>query len=158
DLVPRYKEQGYDAESVRQRLAWLEERVGTKLPLIAACAIPTETMRGNIESPIGAAQVPLGIAGPLLVNGPQARGTFYVPLATTEGALVRSYERGMVMLTRAGGVDTYIASDQNVVSPIFRFDSAAEAGQFLAEIPNRLDDLRREAEATTKHGRLKRIE
>ena len=58
---------------------------------------------GNIENFVGAAQVPMGIAGPLLVDGEHARGEFYVPLATTEGTLVASYNRGMKLLhARAG--------------------------------------------------------
>ena len=99
ELVPRFKEQGYSAEDVRRRREWLEQRLGIMLPLIGACAIPTLEMRGNIENPVGAAQIPLGIAGPLRVNGMHANDTFYVPLATTEGAPVRSYERGMAMMT-----------------------------------------------------------
>src|SRR5262249_36669018 len=91
-------------------------------------------------------------------NGEHARGTFYVPMATTEGALVRSYERGMVMLTRAGGVTARIYSDQNVVSAIFSFDDATAAHTFAAELPGHLDALRAQAESTTKHGRLLRIE
>jgi len=158
DLVPRFKEQGYDAESVRKRREWLEEKLGIELPLVGQCAIPTEEMRGNIESPIGAAQMPLGLAGPLLVNGMHAQGTFYVPLATTEGALVRSYERGMVMLTRAGGVAVRVAVDQNVVSPIFRFDSVEEAAAFHAIVPDHFEEFRKAAESTTRHGRLKRVE
>src|SRR5205807_9370502 len=138
---PRFKAQGYDADQVRQRREWLEEKLNLSLPLIASCAIPTDQMRGNIESPIGAAQMPLGIAGPLEINGEAARGTFYVPLATTEGALVRSYERGMVMLTRAGGVSTRIAVDENVVSPVFKFESVEEAHQFTSILPGHLDAL-----------------
>ena len=79
-------------------------------------------MRGNIENPIGAVQVPLGVAGPLLVEGEHASGTFYVPLATTEGALVRSYERGMVAITRAGGATVRLLADENRVSPVFLFE------------------------------------
>ena len=103
-LVPRFSGQGYTEAHLRERREWIERQTGVTLPLVAASAIPAEQMRGNIENPIGSVQMPLGIAGPLLVNGEHAQGTFYVPMATTEGALVRSYERGMVMLTRAGGV------------------------------------------------------
>ena len=76
-------------------------------------SIPTESLRGNIENPIGSAQVPLGVAGPLRVNGEFAEGIYYVPLATTEGALVRSYERGMVVLTRSGGATVRVMVDEN---------------------------------------------
>jgi hydroxymethylglutaryl-CoA reductase (NADPH) len=158
ELVPRFKDQGYGPDQVRERREWLERRVGAAFPLVSACAIPTEQMRGNIENPVGSVQMPLGVAGPLVVNGDHARGAFYVPLATTEGALVRSYERGMVMLTRAGGVTARVLSDQNVVSPIFSFDSVGEAARFAAQLPDHFDALRAEAEATTRHGRLRRVD
>src|SRR5579862_7432146 len=103
ELVPRYKDQGYSETHVRDRREWLQRKTEVDLPLIAACAIPGPAMRGNIENPIGSVQMPVGIAGPILVNGLHAQGAFYVPFATSEGALVRSYERGMVMLTRGGG-------------------------------------------------------
>ena len=157
-LVPRFTGQGYSEAQVRERREWIERLTGVSLPLVGACAIPLEAMRGNIENPIGSVQMPLGIAGPLLVNGEHAQGTFYVPLATTEGALVRSYERGMVMLSRAGGVTVRVYSDQNVVSPIFSFDSVEEAHRFAAGVMDHVDALRSQAEATTRHGRLLRIE
>ncbi|HSL23706.1 MAG TPA: hydroxymethylglutaryl-CoA reductase [Vicinamibacterales bacterium] len=156
--MPRFSAQGYSQEEVRQRRAWVQDQAGVELPLVASCAIPTEQMRGNIENPIGAVQMPLGIAGPLLVHGEHARGMFYVPMATTEGALVRSYERGMVMLTRAGGVTVRVFADENLVSPIFTFESVAEAHRFVAELPRHFDSLRAEAESTTRHGRLLRVE
>src|SRR5437667_11814717 len=62
------------------------------------------TLRGNIENYVGVAQVPIGLAGPLKVNGEYAEGEFYIPMATTEGALVASYNRGMKVLTPSGGV------------------------------------------------------
>ena len=67
-LVPRFTAQGYSPEDVQQRREWVEQQLGTTLPLVASCGIPTETMRGNIENPIGTVQMPLGIAGPLLVH------------------------------------------------------------------------------------------
>jgi hydroxymethylglutaryl-CoA reductase (NADPH) len=158
ELVPRFRAQGYTAADVAQRRLWVEHKTGVHLEHVGACSVPTEQMRGNIENPIGSVQMPVGIAGPLLIRGDQARGTFYVPLATTEGALVRSYERGMVSLTRAGGVTTRIDTDENWMCPIFIFDSVADAGRFVDEVPAQVPVLRREAEATTRHGRLLRIE
>ncbi len=64
---------------------------------------PGETT-GNIEHFLGAAQVPIGLAGPLLINGEYAEGELYVPMATAEGTLVASYNRGMRLLHEAGGV------------------------------------------------------
>jgi hydroxymethylglutaryl-CoA reductase (NADPH) len=158
DLVPRFKAQGYDPEDVQRRREWLEQKLDVRLPLVGACAIPTTEMRGNVENPIGAAQMPLGVAGPLLINGTHANGTFYVPLATTEGALVRSYERGMALLTRAGGVTTRVFADGNVVAPSFFFESVDDAHRFATALPECLEALRAEAQTTTSHGRLERVE
>jgi hydroxymethylglutaryl-CoA reductase (NADPH) len=158
ELVPRFTGQGYQADQVRQRREWLEKKLGVSLAVIGRGAIPTEQMRGNIENPIGTVQIPLGVAGPLLINGTHAQGSFYVPMATTEGALVRSYERGMAMLTRAGGVTTRLFLDENVVCPIFSFDSVDQAASFASALPGHFEALRAEAEATTGHGRLNRID
>lgn len=157
-LVPRFLDQGYREDQVRARRAWVEQTTGASLPLVGACGIPTEEMRGNIENPIGTVQMPLAVAGPMVVRGEHADGTFYVPFATTEGALVRSYERGMVLLSRAGGVTTRVLVDENVVCPTFLFGDVAEAAAFVRELPSHLDALRAEAESTTRHGKLLRVE
>jgi len=158
DLVPRFRAQGYSAADVTRRRLWVEHKTGVRLEHVSACSIPTVQLRGNIENPIGVAQVPLAVAGPLQIRGDHARGTFYVPLATTEGALVRSYERGMVTLTRAGGVATRVAADENRVCPVFLFENVADASRFVEELPEHTPALRTEAESTTRHGRLLRIE
>jgi hydroxymethylglutaryl-CoA reductase (NADPH) len=152
------KQQGYERELVAKRRRWVEEKTGCALKQVGTCSIDTELMRGNIENPIGAVQVPLGVAGPLLVHGEHARGTFYVPLATTEGALVRSYERGMVTLTRAGGVTTRVYLDENRLCPVFFFRDVSEAHDFARQLPLDFESLRQEAESTTRHGKLLRIE
>lgn len=157
-LVPRMRDQGYSADLVGLRREWVEGHTGARLAHVGACTIPTEAMRGNVENPIGAAQVPLGVAGPLRILGEHARGDFYAPLATTEGALVRSYERGMVALTRSGGVTARVLADENRAAPVFVFDDVAEAHRFAAALPDLFGPLRDEAEATTRHGRLVRIE
>jgi len=142
ELVPRMKSQGYSDTYVERRREWLEERNDCRLMHIGAYSISSEEMRGNIENPIGAAQIPLGLAGPLRVHGQHADGVYYVPLATTEGALVRSYERGMVALTRAGGVTARVHIDENRVSPIFLFSSVSEAFEFAQRIPSEFESIR----------------
>lgn len=157
DLVPRLKDQGYESERVAKRRAWVEQRTGTILRHVGSHSIDSEEMRGNIENPIGVAQIPIGIAGPLRVRGLHADGTFYVPLATTEGALVRSYERGMVALTRAGGVEAALIADENQISPSFFFESITEAARFGQWIQSHFDDIRTQADSTTRHGKLRNL-
>ena len=158
DLVPRLEQQGYAQDDLEARRRWIEERTGAALPHVGACTIPGERMRGNVENPIGAAQVPLGVAGPLLVHGEHAEGTFYVPLATTEGALVRSYERGMAAITRSGGATVRIHADENRVTPVFLFDDVAAAADFARQLPGWTEEVRAAAESTTSHGKLLRLE
>ena len=74
--------------------------------------------------------MPIGVAGPLLVDGEHAQGEFYVPLATAEGTLVASYNRGMKTLHEAGGVKTTVMDDAMQRAPAFVFDSAREARAF----------------------------
>ncbi len=157
DLVPRLKDQGYESERVTRRRAWVEERTGAQLHHVGSFSLDSEQMRGNIENPVGVAQIPLGIAGPIRVNGQHADGTFYIPLATTEGALIRSYERGMVALTRAGGVDARVVADENQISPSFFFQTVAHAHSFTEWIPRHFEQIREQAESTTRHGKLRNL-
>jgi hydroxymethylglutaryl-CoA reductase (NADPH) len=158
ELIPRLTDQGYSAGDVAARRRWIEERTGTDLTQVGTFCFTAEEMRGNVENPIGAAQVPLGVAGPLLVRGEHADGLFFVPMATTEGALVRSYERGALALTRAGGAGVRLYVDENRLTPLFVFDEITEAAAFARELPKHFEALRAEAEATTRHGRLLRVE
>ena len=158
DLVPRMKAQGYTRQEVDRRRAWLEAKTGCYLTHVSAYSLPSEAMRGNIENPIGAVQMPLGVAGPLLIHGTHASGTFYVPLATTEGALVRSYERGMVTLSRAGGASVRVYMDENRVSPVFLFQDVGDAHDFVHYLSENFAAVRDEAGSTTRHGELLRLE
>ena len=154
DLLPRLKDQGYDTERVARRRAWIEERTGTSLQHIGSVSYDTDAMRGNIENPIGVAQVPMGVAGPILVHGQHAQGTFYIPMATSEGALIRSYERGMVALTKSGGVQTALLADENQIVPTFFFEDVSSAAAFSQWIPGQIAEIRAVAESTTRHGKL----
>jgi hydroxymethylglutaryl-CoA reductase (NADPH) len=113
---------------------------------------------GNIEHFTGVAQVPIGIAGPLLVDGEHAQGQYYVPLATAEGTLVASYNRGMKLLHEAGGVKTTILEDHMQRAPAFIFAGAREARAFGEWLIERFDDIKAAAEETTSTGVLQEIE
>lgn len=158
ELVPRFANQGYSEDALIARRKWIEEKTGSKLAHVGACTISGEQMRGNIENPVGIAQTPLGIAGPLLIRGAHAQGIFYVPMATTEGALVRSYERGMMTLTRAGGVTARVYVDENRVCPVFLFPGVAAAHDFAVGLDGCFARIKEEAESTTHHGKLLRLE
>jgi hydroxymethylglutaryl-CoA reductase (NADPH) len=104
------------------------------------------------------AQVPIGLAGPLLVNGEDAQGDFYVPLATAEGTLVASYNRGMRLLYEAGGVTTTVLDDRMQRAPVFLFPSAREARGFGEWLDAHFEEIKTAAEETTRTGRLRDIE
>jgi len=114
-----------------------------------------ETYRRNVENFVGTVKVPIGLAGPLRVNGLFARNDYYVPLATTEAALVASYSRGSQLLTEAGGCAAALLNEGVSRAPGFAFTSIAECGQFVLWVTSGLDALQAAAEATTRHGKLK---
>lgn len=109
---------------------------------------------GNIENIVGLVSVPVAVAGPLRVNGCAAQGDFYVPLATTEAALVASYTRGCQLLSESGGCSALVLAEGVSRAPGFVFSNLREVGAFVTWLLSEKDALRREAEATTRHGRL----
>jgi hydroxymethylglutaryl-CoA reductase (NADPH) len=84
----------------------------------------------NIENFVGTVKVPVGVVGPLRVNGTHAQGDYYVPLATTEAALVASYGRGTQLLSTAGGCAAVTLGAGITRAPGFAFRSLSEATQF----------------------------
>jgi hydroxymethylglutaryl-CoA reductase (NADPH) len=108
----------------------------------------------NIENFIGTVKVPVGLAGPLRVNGLFAHGDFYVPLATTEAALVASYSRGAQLVTEAGGCTALVLNEGISRAPGFAFSTIVDASMFVIWATSALDDFRRVVETTTRHGKL----
>lgn len=118
-------------------------------------AVPAAgTFQRHIEHFVGTVQVPVGIAGPLRVNGLHAHDDFYVPLATTEAALVASYTRGALTITEAGGCAAAVLNVGVSRAPGFAFTSVADAGHFVAWLMSSVEALRTVAASTTAHGRL----
>jgi hydroxymethylglutaryl-CoA reductase (NADPH) len=156
--IPRSRENDYTPEAAAGRREFLRERTGVELEHVAECSFDPGIAQGNIENFIGVAQVPLGVAGPVLVNGEHAKGDFYVPLATAEGTLVASYNRGMRLLREAGGVTTTVMADKMQRAPAFIFESAREAREFAHWLDENFDQIKQMAESSTRAGRLLDIE
>lgn len=144
----------YSRELADERRRYVEARTDVSLRHVAAYSFEPEVTRGNIENFTGVAQIPIGFAGPLRVNGEHARGEFLIPLATTEGSLVASYNRGIKVLNLAGGVTCTVSGDCMQRAPVFVFDSAREARGFRDWVDAHLAEIREVAEATSRVAKL----
>nr|WP_246414710.1 hydroxymethylglutaryl-CoA reductase [Yoonia ponticola] len=117
-----------------------------------------EVFNGNIENFIGTVKVPVGIIGPLRINGLHAHGDYHVPMATTEAALVASYARGAYAASKAGGISTAMLYEGVIRTPAFVLESLLDAGRFVEWIVSHVDRLEKAAEATTGYGKLISVE
>ena len=113
-----------------------------------------ETFDGNIENFIGSVKLPVGVAGPLRVNGLFAQGDFTIPLATSEAALVASYHRGACVISASGGCTAMVLSQALNRAPAFVFDSMITAAQFAVWAMEAFPKFQEVANATTSHGKL----
>src|SRR3954467_6980062 len=156
--VPRDRDDDYTREATEERLRFLEEHTGARLEHVPAMSFDPAEVSGNVEQFIGVAQVPIGLAGPLRVNGEHAQGDFYVPLATAEGTLVASYNRGMKLVRESGGVTVTVMDDAMQRAPAFVFESARESRAFGEWLEGTCDTSKEAAETTTKSGKLRDIE
>jgi hydroxymethylglutaryl-CoA reductase (NADPH) len=156
--VPYDKDDDYAEAIVRRRREFVESFSGAKLEHVWRNSFDAETTRGNIENFAGVAQVPIGFAGPIRINGEHADGEFLVPLATTEGTLVASYNRGIKVLNLSGGVTCTVVYDSMQRAPVFVFDSAREAREFKTWIDGHFHEIREVAEATSRVAKLKYID
>jgi hydroxymethylglutaryl-CoA reductase (NADPH) len=156
DVSPRVIHgSGIDADAVERRWALLNAPAAVRAQLYDSATAEQMAAYGrNIENFIGTVRVPIGIAGPLRVSGLFARGDYYVPLATTEAALVASYTRGAQTLSDAGGVTSVVINEGVSRAPVFAFRDIVEAGQFVIWVTSQIDAFRREAEATSRYAKL----
>ena len=156
--LPRDAEHDYTREIAAARRQVVCEATGASLGHVGSYSFDPATLPGNLEGFSGVAQVPIGFAGPLAVDGEHARGEFYIPLATTEGTLVASYNRGMRLTREAGGVHTTVLDDAMQRAPCFVFRDARASRAFGAWVDVHFDGIKAKAEETTRFGRLRNIE
>jgi len=145
-------------DAIRVRREYIEQETNNQFENIGIFSIDVErVVKRNCENMIGAIQVPLGVAGPVLVNGGYATGSYWLPLATTEGALIASVNRGCSAITKAGGAEVRILHDGMTRAPVFATDSIIHAVQVCDWVKAHRDELVVAAESTTSHGKLNEI-
>ncbi|HTN48338.1 MAG TPA: hydroxymethylglutaryl-CoA reductase [Burkholderiaceae bacterium] len=155
--VPRDPANDYTGDMAARRREFVRQQTGQTLEHVGHTSIDPASLPGNIENFIGAAQVPMGLAGPLLIQGEHARGHFYVPLATTEGTLVASYNRGMRLITECGGVKATVVEQYMQRSPVFVLEDALQAREFGGWVHEHFAEIKAAADATSRVGRLVNI-
>ncbi|MFP4590122.1 MAG: hydroxymethylglutaryl-CoA reductase (NADPH) [Halobacteriales archaeon] len=156
DLRPYELEEAADTpvDAMAARRRHLADRTGAPLEAVGETALDPGVAAANIENMVGAAQVPLGVAGPVSVDGDAASGAYHLPLATTEGALVASVNRGCAVIEAAGGATARVFRAAMTRAPVFRVAGAAEAAAVVDWVDANATRLREAAEATTSHGEL----
>ncbi|MGM0586974.1 MAG: hydroxymethylglutaryl-CoA reductase [Bacteroidota bacterium] len=156
--IPYDPEDNYSEQIIKKRQDFIEEYSGVKLQHIPQYSFDPAITKGNLENFVGVAQVPLGFAGPIHVNGEYAKGKFLVPLATSEGTLVASYNRGIKAVNLSGGVKVTVLDDSMQRAPVFVFEDARECKAFRTWIQDNIDDIREQAEATSSVAKLQYID
>ncbi|MDR9380686.1 MAG: hydroxymethylglutaryl-CoA reductase (NADPH) [Natronomonas sp.] len=144
-----------DAAAARRRL--LAEETGAELETVGAYAFDAAVAEPNIENMFGAAQVPMGIVGPIAVDGGAVDGPAHLPLATTEGALLASVNRGCAAIRAAEGATARVLKNAMTRAPVFRVSDVAEASETAAWVRDNVDRLADAAETTTSHGKLRDV-
>jgi hydroxymethylglutaryl-CoA reductase (NADPH) len=148
-------EEHADADvAVAARRLVVAERTGASMETVGDYAFPAADAEPNVENMIGAVQLPLGVAGPVTVHGSTVDGQVHLPLATTEGALVASVNRGLSVVEAAGGATARVTKSGMTRAPVFRVADVAEAEALADWVRDNVGELRAAAESTTSHGEL----
>jgi len=156
--IPRDTANDYHPDIINQRQQFAQEFSQTRLQHITQYSFNPQQVANNCEHFTGVAQVPIGLAGPMKINGEHARGDFLVPLATTEGTLVASYNRGIKLFNDCGGITCTVVDDGMQRAPAFELPDARHARQFAHRVTEQTESLRQVAHATSSHIHLKKVE
>ena len=155
--IDKYTQTATEALDIRRE--FIERYSDCKLDQISNYTLDMEiAFAKNIENPIGTIQVPIGVAGPVTINGEHAKDDFFIPLATSEGALLASVNRGCSAITAAGGVNARVIGDKMTRAPVIKTESVVEAVKVKQWFEEKFDELKQIAESTTSHGKLIKID
>ena len=156
--IPRDSQDDYSDAAIAARQRFAEEFSGQEFKHLKHYSFDAHDLQGNCEHFVGVAQIPVGLAGPLTVNGEHAQGDFLIPMATTEGTLVASYNRGIQVLNLCGGAKCTVIGDAMQRAPVFVFEDARGARDFGRWVEESMDKIRPEAESTSRIAKLQYID
>lgn len=156
--IEKYADNANQATDIRRK--FIENKTDTNLEHIGKYSIDmTETAKKNIENQIGTIQIPVGVVGPLIVNTESGDHIeTYVPLATTEGALLASANRGCSAVRKADGCTVSILNNQMTRAPVIKTKSVLDASKLKKWIESHFQEIKEVAESTTNHGKLIKID
>ncbi len=136
-----------------------QQLAGNDTVLQSQQEIYQELSVSNIENYVGTTRIPVGLAGPVKVLGDHAKGTFFIPMATTEGTLVASTARGMKIMNESGGVRVKVVRNGGIQrAPVFEFDNIDDAYDFTQAINDDWSWIVPVMESTTAHGKVMSIQ
>lgn len=123
--------------------------------ILPSCGDPSSAeLAGNIENFIGYAKLPMAVIGPLRINGSEANGDFYVPMATSEGALAASYHRGANLISHCGGATVMCLTESVSRAPCFAFNNLRETAEFMAWLMPQVESLQEIVRRTSRFCQL----
>lgn len=137
--------------SAQKRRGLLEKDLKITLPHIGSGSITDEDASRNCENRIGVAQIPLGVAGPIEIHGQEANGNFFLPLATTEGALVASINRGSKAIRLSGGAVVVATRVGMTRGPVFYTGSVKKSESLARWVSKNKKNLETIAQQTSSH-------
>ncbi|MFA9288998.1 MAG: hydroxymethylglutaryl-CoA reductase [Weeksellaceae bacterium] len=146
-----------DITDFKARNEWISSETSTSLEKVVG-ALVDDQARVHCENLIGAVTIPLGVAGPLQIRGQHLQKTVYVPLATTEGALVASISRGCKAITEAGGAIVALEHIGATRGPVFKTSGIEESFKLRAWMESHTEELKQLAASTSSHLKLKNFQ
>lgn len=155
--IEKYTDTANQATDIRRK--YIEKKTNVELTHISKYSIDmTETAKKNIENPIGTIQIPVGVAGPIIIHNDEETIETYVPMATTEGALLASVNRGCSVIRHSNGCNVSILSNQMTRAPVIKTKNVQDANKLKKWINDNFNKIKEVAESTTKHGKLIKID
>lgn len=147
-----------DFKTTKERREFLEKELNIKLENTSKAHVDDEKLI-HCENLIGSTILPLGVAGPIRIHNLEfGIKNYYLPLATTEGALVASVSRGCKAINLSGRVTTFVENVGVTRGPVYETSGLQESFEFKNWLEYNFKLLKIEAEKTSSHLKLLKYE